>query len=264
MGSGTSLADLREDLHEMQRKIDISVSRAAIEPGSPLDVPILPSPGALVFGVPAALKRHCKALENVTYLYLIDEFENFDSAQQQYVNSLIRERRPGITFMIGVRTFGLRTPYTLNPEEANKRGAEIDEIDLDRGYSRDERVKTYEQFCRKVVARRLAKDKSNTEDVSLEEHLGDFFENISSEDDESLMLNHDSGARATLPAGTEAQAFNFACCPKGSSSRSQRRGFHNRSGTCSFAPTPRDGQRPDDPSRLGPWPKSHRPGTDHD
>ena len=194
LSPGTSLADVRNDLHNMQRQIDLAVSQAAVRPGSPLDLPVLPAPGSLVFGVPAALRHHYKALANVTYLYLIDEFENFDDEHQRYINSLVRERTLGVSFMIGVRTFGFQTLHTLRTGEANKRGAEIDQITLDKGYTRDRQSRIYKDFCRKVVARRLATS-SLTAGMSVEslrDDLSLFFETTIAKKDEQPAIGGDS------------------------------------------------------------------------
>ena len=190
MNSGASLADLQNDLHLLQTQIDLAVSQAAIQPGTPLNLPILPVPGTLVFGVPDALRRHYKAFRNITYLYLIDELENFDAAQQRFVNSLIRERTLGISFIVGVRTFGFEAPYTLHPQEPNKHGAEIEVISLDIGYTRGRPDRIYKDFCRKLVARRLAKSTLTgfAPDDRLAESLSDYFEMVSATDNEQPVI----------------------------------------------------------------------------
>ena len=191
VSSGTSLVELRNDLHDLQRRIDLAVSRAAIEPGFSLDISIDSAPGSLVFGIPSAMRSHYKPFADVTYVYLIDEFENFNADQQKYVNSLVRERKPGISFMVGVRTFGLRTRYTLNAKEENRRGSEFDEIRLDKDYSRNERNHTYESFCNKMVARRLFKyDYANEAAVAEgSKGLGNFFEAVDAESEEFSIVN---------------------------------------------------------------------------
>ena len=199
LSPGASLADLRDDLHHMQRQIDLAVSLAAVRPGSSLDLPVQPAPGSLVFGVPAALRHHYKELANVTYLYLIDEFENFDDEHQRYINSLVRERTLGVSFMIGVRTFGFQTPHTLRTGEANRRGAEIDQITLDRGYTRDRQNRIYKDFCREVVARRLATSSLTTGIAveSLKDHLSIFFETTTAMQDEQPII--DRGSKRERP-----------------------------------------------------------------
>ena len=190
---GMTLADVRNDLHHMQRQIDLAVSQAAVQPGSSLDLPAQPIPGSLVFGVPAALRHHYEPLAEISYLYLIDEFENFYIDHQRYIQSLVRERTLGVSFMVGVRTFGFQVPYALHTEEANKRGAEVDEISLDRGYMRDRQDHLYKDFCRKIVARRLAKV-NLTGSIPIErlpEHLNEFFQTTSTRDDEQLVIDRD-------------------------------------------------------------------------
>ena len=188
---GMSLVDLRNDLHHMQRQIDIAVSLAAVRPGSSLDLPTPPIPGSLVFGIPAALRHHYQALADVTYLYLIDEFENLDDYHERYINALLRERTHGVSFMVGVRTFGFQTPYTLQPEEPNRRGAEIEQINLDRGYTQDHQNRIYRDFCREVVALRLANSdlSGGVLTENLAKRLGGFFETTTPEEEEQFLLD---------------------------------------------------------------------------
>ena len=156
-----TIACLQEDLYAIQRSIDLSVNNSALNLNAPLDFTILSSPGDLVFGIPAIIRRHYEPMENLLFLYLIDEFENFDEKQQEYVNTLVREKQPGTSFMVGVRRFGLRTLKTLGGGEENRRGSEFDEIDPDwsfRHYTRIDRERNwFPDFCRRVIARRLIK-----------------------------------------------------------------------------------------------------------
>ena len=148
------IGDLLPALHKMQRRIDRSVNNAALYPNTLFDVMIESNPGELVFGIPLAIRRHYDAFKDVTFLYLLDEFENFTETQQQYINSLIRETHAGASFIIGVRTYGLRTLATLTPEEENKRGSEFHEIRQDKKYTGRDRSR-YKRFCQNVVSRRL-------------------------------------------------------------------------------------------------------------
>ena len=195
--TNSRLADLQHDLHRIQRHIDISVNRATVDPVSPIRMPDVSAPGLLVFGIPETLKKHCSELNPVTFLYLIDEFENLFDYQQEYINSLLRDSTTGVSFMIGVRTYGLRTTYTINPDESNKRGAEIDEINLDRGYSRGTQKQLYRKFCRRVVLSRLTR-LDNAINVAVnagEDRLDEFFETVSSDDDEHSIVERHSDAQ---------------------------------------------------------------------
>ena len=151
-----SVADLQNDMFAIQREMDSAINDAALRPGAPLRFPITSNPGDLVLRVPEAIRKHHAPLREVLFLYLIDEFENFQEWQQRYVNSLIREKKPGTSFMIGVRTYGLRTYATLTPGEENRHGSEFDEIRQDRKYTSRRDKRRYADFCHRVVARRLA------------------------------------------------------------------------------------------------------------
>jgi len=153
-GSDWSIRKLQNKLFELQARIDKAVNNAALNPESRLDVEILANPGQLVFGIPIAIQRHSSKLRDILFLYLIDEFENFRKDQQRYVNSLIREKVPGTSFIVGVRSYGVRTYSTLTSGEQNRRGSEFEEIRQDRKYV-DRNWDQYGQFCRRVVTRRL-------------------------------------------------------------------------------------------------------------
>ena len=181
LNSDNCLTSLGEGLYQIQRNIDLAVNNAALNPGVPLRLTILTNPGDLVFAVPESIRRYDDRMSDVTFLYLIDEFENFEEQQQEYVNSLIREKRHGTSFMVGVRTFGLRTLKTLGGGEENKRGSEFDEIVPDWNYRRHTRGEKennwFADFCRKVIARRLSESRL-IEDVwsqELDRKLDEFF-----------------------------------------------------------------------------------------
>ena len=195
LNSDKSLAALGEALYRIQREIDLAVNNAALSPGEPLKLTILTNPGDLVFAVPEAIRRHYERMSDVTFLYLIDEFENFEEQQQEYVNSLIREKRYGTSFMVGVRTFGLRTLKTLGGGEDNKRGSEFDEIVPDGNYRRHTRGEKennwFDDFCREVIARRLSESRL-VEDIWSEElgrRLDQFFFVPGSDYEEKLIID---------------------------------------------------------------------------
>ena len=193
--SGTSLLSLHEDLYRIQRDIDLAVNNAALNPDVPLQLTILTNPGDLVFGVPNALGKHFERLHHITYLYLIDEFENFEIQQQEYVNSLIREKKHGTSFMVGVRTFGLRTLKTLGGGEENKRGSEFDEVIPDwsfRKYTRGEGPNNwFDEFCRRVIARRLSEPRHSGKVLpgDLDRRLDGLFATSEIDHEEALILD---------------------------------------------------------------------------
>lgn len=177
VGNGASLADLSEDLYKIQRRIDVAVNNAPLYPHRPLDLAIHSTLGTLVFGIPDALRKHFRAFRDIQFLYLVDEFENFDELQQQYIHSLLRDKVTGTSFMIGVRTSGLRTFKTLGGYEENRHGSEFEEIRPERNFVGAEKVR-YGNFCRGVVERRLSVaglfDEVAARDFG--DKLNDFFE----------------------------------------------------------------------------------------
>ena len=195
LDSNKGLDSLSEGLYRVQRDIDLAVNNAALNHGAPLEVTIRTNPGELVFAVPDAIRRHYERLRGVSLLYLIDEFENFEKQQQEYVNSLIRERRQGTSFMVGVRTFGLRTLKTLGGGEENKRGSEFDEIVPDWNYRRHTRGEKennwFDDFCRKVIARRLSESRLIDDGWAeqLDKKLDQFFVVPGSDYEEKLIID---------------------------------------------------------------------------
>ena len=216
--AGNSLADLANDLYQLQRTIDYAVNNAGLQPGKPTTLKISSNSGSLVFGVPLALRKHYQPLRDITFVYLIDEFENFDKPQQQYIQSLIRERRVGTSFMIGVRTYGLRTLETLSGGEENKRGSEFEEIRLDRQYAVQEKDR-YAQFCTEVVAKRLVERNHisklpfapTTQDISA------FFEAPDSHSEERLILERYSSRERPYFARLRSQLASVSTDLEGDS-----------------------------------------------
>ncbi len=212
--SGPSLADLRQDLYTIQRGIDVTINNIAFNPGAKLDITIRSTLGNLVFGVPAALQRHYEPFKDITYLYLIDEFENFDLPQQQYINSLVREKRRGTSFMIGVRTFGLRTLSTLGVGEENRHGSEFEQIRPDRKYVGTDSDK-YKDFCHSVVARRLAEynllDDATRE--GMERRLNAFFEVPGPDYEEQLIIKRYSPNERPYVRRLKRQLSSYAKVP---------------------------------------------------
>jgi hypothetical protein len=136
-------------LQHVQRDMDVAINNAAIT--KTLNVRVLASPGRLVFGIPRILASHIKELSTLRFVYLLDEFENLDESQQQYVNTLVREKELPSTFVIGSRLFGIRTHTTLSAKEENRQGSEFDELVLENIY----REGNFGKFCRDMIRRRL-------------------------------------------------------------------------------------------------------------
>ena len=189
-----SIKNIRDYLYAIQRQIDTAVNNAAINPLVTFDFVIPTTPGELVFGIPHILRKHYAPLRDTIFLYLIDEFENFECAQQQYINTLIRENKQGTSFMLGVRTYGLKTFMTLSGGEENKHGSEFVEYRPELDYFRRER-RTFAEFCANMVVRRLAEHGMMDDSGSLNfgKRLEDFFEIPTSEHEEKLFMHRYEG-----------------------------------------------------------------------
>src|SRR5262249_11112946 len=107
----------------LRREVDLAVNNAALARNLG-DLRIRCTRGRLVFGVPQLFAKHFAALNGVKIAYLIDELENLTEPQQQYVNTLIREKAPPCTFKVGSRLYGFRTQRTLSAGEENRPGSE--------------------------------------------------------------------------------------------------------------------------------------------
>ena len=139
-------------LRRSQQEIDGEVNAAAftrkIEPR--IDF----SPGDLIFGLPTFISSRVGQLKDVVYCYYIDECENLTESQQQYINTLVREARPLVTFRIGVRSYGMRTYKTDSGHgEEITEGSEYQKIALDAKF----RAATgpYRKFAKVLLDRRL-------------------------------------------------------------------------------------------------------------
>jgi hypothetical protein len=146
----TTFIDLKDQLHALQRTVDLAVNnyRSRAEP----DLTILTVPGDLVFAIPRLVCEHAEGLCDVQFLYLIDELENLGREQQKYVNTLIRERQNPVSFRVGARLYGVKTYDTYSEGEANKQGSEYELLELD-SFLREKRG--YPEFARRLCARRL-------------------------------------------------------------------------------------------------------------
>src|SRR5262249_2587196 len=111
-------------LRALLRELDVAVNEAAIT--KELRVSIRSSPGRIPFGMIDKIST-VDAFRDLQFALLMDEFENFSEAQQRYVNTLIREKRPRAGFLIGARTGGVKTFATLGGE-INREESEFETV----------------------------------------------------------------------------------------------------------------------------------------
>ena len=110
--------------------------------------------GDLAFGMPRIVAELSPQLECTTFVYLIDEVENFSLQQQKFLNTLVRYRKGNVGIKIGARLYGIKTTDTLGSGEPIKRDSEYEEVRLDSMFR--ENIHKYEQLARQLVVKRVA------------------------------------------------------------------------------------------------------------
>jgi len=120
--------NLERALSRLLKECDLAINNAA---QGRFDVRITVSRGALIFGLPRAARTVLSYLNDVRFIYLIDELENFGPEHQKYIHTLIREREEPVSFRIGVRLYGMRTHETFGSGEENRAGSEFEVVHLD-------------------------------------------------------------------------------------------------------------------------------------
>jgi len=164
-----SLAEAIDRVDSLRRALDIHVNNSAITKDLS-KVDILTNPGDLLFQVPQFFCRACPELQDIAFVYLIDELENLTKLQQRYINTLVREREAPCTFKIGARLYGIKTYETLSAGEENKEGSEFEILFIDNHWR--EHQQEYHSFCVNLVRKRLSEaGYGNTAD-ELFPHLG--------------------------------------------------------------------------------------------
>lgn len=150
VGAGRSLSDALARLSAIRGDLDWVINNAAHT--GRLDINIRSNPGELVFRVCQAVSR-LPGFEGIRVTFLADEYENLAHDQQIYFNTLIREKEAPATFLVGGRSWGIKTHRTLSAGEENKKGSEYEIYTIEDTYARD--PKAYEAFCRELISVRL-------------------------------------------------------------------------------------------------------------
>ena len=146
-----TLKDFLSMLEREQREVDNAINNCALSQS--LNVSITMNRGALIFNGCEAIASASSLLRDIVFVFLLDEYENLEVAQQTYVNTLIREKRPPANFKVGTRSYGIRTYSTLSSGESLVEGSEFSLLRLDEQLRA--KRKPYENFCRQMICRRL-------------------------------------------------------------------------------------------------------------
>lgn len=90
-------------------------------------------------------------LEGKQFVFLIDEFENFEDYQQRVMNTLIKQINNLYTFKIGVRELGWRNRATLRDNEILNSPADYFKIDMRTVFQEN----SFSEFAKQVVESRI-------------------------------------------------------------------------------------------------------------
>lgn len=149
--------------------IDHSVNNCIFDDGKELrNINIKVTSGELLFNIPVILGKYCQELKGINFIYMLDQYEDFNDSKQKYINTLIRYKNNNATFWIGSRYYGIKTYDTEIPGESNKEGAEYSVVNLDDFYRKNSVL--YNEFAKKmIISRLIAYDllrKTNDIDIS--------------------------------------------------------------------------------------------------
>lgn len=135
-----------------KKKIDIGVNNCIFT--GDINFEIRLTPGHLLNRLPEILSDFFSDNgSSFMFMYIVDEFENLEDWQQQFVNTLYRDKSLECTYRIGTRLDGIKTMATFSANEENKEGAEFKWVLLDNELRTKNRV--YKEFALNLILKRL-------------------------------------------------------------------------------------------------------------
>lgn len=150
-----SLYGLCEYLIELRRRIDSEILNAAFTRKLNYEeVKIHFSPGDLLFGIPNCISKTIDLLKDIKFIYIFDEYEKLFLWQKKFINTLVWDKKPPVTFWIGARRYGYTTRETKSGQEM-KSGSEFQDVDLDLIIRSNQDI--YYSFAEQLYTSRLAK-----------------------------------------------------------------------------------------------------------
>jgi len=151
----SNLDELIGHISELRRKIDSEVLNAAFTRQLKYeDIKVLFSPGDLLFGIPIIANKQIAELQEVKFIYILDEYEKLYEWQKKFVNTLVWDKKMPVTFWIGARRYGYTTRDTKSGQEM-KSGSEFQDVSLDDIIRSNEAL--YKNFAEKLYVNRLVK-----------------------------------------------------------------------------------------------------------
>lgn len=109
--------------------------------------------GSLIFEIPWRFSQNISDLQDVNYIYILDEYEKLKCDwQKESLNTLVYEKKHNSTFWVGARKIGYTTRNTLSGEPIHE-GHEFNPVDLDSLLKAGE--KKFPEFAEGLFKRRL-------------------------------------------------------------------------------------------------------------
>jgi len=109
--------------------------------------------GSLIFEIPETFSRQISDLQDVNYIYVLDEYEKLKCDwQKESLNTLVYEKKYNCTFWVGARKIGYTTRNTLSGEPIHE-GHEFNPVDLDALLKANE--KQFDVFAEDLFKKRL-------------------------------------------------------------------------------------------------------------
>lgn len=133
--------------------------------------------GSLLFEIPEMFSRFVSELQDVHYIYILDEYEKLKCDwQKESLNTLVYEKKNNCTFWVGARKIGYTTRNTLSGEPIHE-GHEFNPVDLDSLLKANEAQ--FATFAEKLFQKRL-----DVNGIIMEDSLLSLFEKF----DEKVFL----------------------------------------------------------------------------
>lgn len=109
--------------------------------------------GTLLFEIPEKFSKYISELQDVNYVYILDEYEKLKCDwQKESLNTLVYEKKHNSTFWVGARKIGYTTRNTLSGEPIHE-GHEFTPVDLDALLKSNE--KQFASFAEDLFNKRL-------------------------------------------------------------------------------------------------------------
>lgn len=109
--------------------------------------------GSLIFEIPWRFSQYISELQDVSYIYILDEYEKLKCDwQKESLNTLVYEKKHNSTFWVGARKIGYTTRNTLSGEPIHE-GHEFNPVDLDSLLKAGE--KKFPEFAENLFRKRL-------------------------------------------------------------------------------------------------------------